>query len=126
MTKPLRVKVEKGPSQGSKVKIGADVLVMGSDEQVDIYLPARGVSPRHAQIVFDGGQVMLEDLGSEEGTFRNGRRLLGPIQVFPGDKIGLGPEVTLILQGDDPDAAQETVEDEGLEFGSSTEDAGTS
>ena len=65
-------------------------------------LTEEGVEPRHAQIVFQGGQVMLEDLGTQTGTFRNGQRLLGPVRVFPGDRIGLGPRVILILEGDDP------------------------
>ena len=108
----FRVRVEKGPHKGKKHKVRTEALVLGSSEEADIVLPARGVDPRHAQVVFQGGQVQLEDLGSQEGTFRNGKRLLGPVQVFPGDRIGLGPEVTLILEGQDPPGEQ--VEDEDL------------
>ena len=56
----------------------------------------------------------LEDLGSQEGTFCNGRQLLGLVQVFLGDRIGFGSEVVLILQGDDPTAEQSLEEDLGL------------
>ena len=110
----FRIKIEKGPSKGKKFQIKPEAIVFGSDEGADVVLQARGVSPYHAQIVFQGGQVQLEDLGSEEGTFRNGRQLLGPVHVFPGDRIGLGPEVVLILQGDDPAAEQSAEEDLGL------------
>jgi pSer/pThr/pTyr-binding forkhead associated (FHA) protein len=96
------VRVKDGPRKGKKFQVKREALVFGSSEQADIILEAPGVDPRHAQIVFQGGQVILEDLGSQAGTFRNGQRLLGPLQVFPGDRIGLGPEVTIILEGQDP------------------------
>ena len=98
----LRVRVEQGPEQGRKYKITTDALVIGSDPGVDIVLQAPGVAPRHAQVLFEAGKVRLEDLGTQEGTFRNGQRLLGPVQIFPGDRVGLGPEVVLILDGDPP------------------------
>lgn len=100
--KPVRMKVENGPEKGQKFKITADALVIGSGPDVQIRIEAPGVAARHAQVLFDGGQVKLEDLGTKEGTFRNGQRLLGPVQLFPGDRVGLGPNVVLILQGDDP------------------------
>lgn len=99
---PLEMKVERGASKGLKFEVKSEAIVLGSDESADIVLPGPGVEPRHAQIVFQGGRVILEDLGTQAGTSRNGKRLLGPVQVFPGDRIGLGPEVELILEGDDP------------------------
>jgi pSer/pThr/pTyr-binding forkhead associated (FHA) protein len=111
--KPLRVKVDKGPNKGKKYKVKDDELVLGSSSEANVVIEAPGVDPLHARLTLDGGQVKLEDLGSQGGTFRNGQRLLGPMQVFPGDRIGLGPEVELILQGDDPTVKQ-TSEDEDL------------
>lgn len=119
----LRIRVEKGPSHGKKVKIRTDAIVMGSDENVDVVLPVEGVSPRHAQIVFKGGQVQLEDLGSQEGTFRNGRQLLGPVQVFPGDRIGLGPNVILILEGPDPEGEKSVEEENAPNLGLASQES---
>lgn len=98
----FQIKIKQGPKHGKRYPVREEALVFGSSEEADIVLQAPGVEPRHAQIVFQGGQVMLSDLGTQSGTFRNGQRLLGPLQVFPGDRIGLGPEVELILEGDDP------------------------
>ena len=108
----LHLKVKEGPKSGHKTRIGKNALVLGSAETADIVLEARGVDPEHARVIFDGGKVTLEDLGSREGTFRNGQRLLAPVQVFPGDRIGLGPDVVLILEGDDPSVAQSEDEDD--------------
>lgn len=97
-----QVKVDKGTSKRKAFDITKDALVFGSGSEADVVIEGPGVEPRHAEIVFQGGRVVLTDLSKESGTFRNGQRLLGPIQVFPGDRIGLGPEVVLILQGSDP------------------------
>ena len=52
----------------------------------------KGVSRRHARILKREGTVMLEDLGSINGTFINGKRL-APYQaetLHDGDKLQLG------------------------------------
>lgn len=107
-------KVDQGSSKGKTFPIKDVALVVGASASCDIVLEGPGVEQVHAQFVFDGGKVMLEDLSNEYGTFRNGQRLLGNIQVFPGDRIGIGPEVVLILQGDDPRAGA-TAQDDDLE-----------
>lgn len=43
---------------------------------LSIFPENSGVSRRHAQIVRAEGQVLLEDLGSANGTFLNGNRLV--------------------------------------------------
>jgi pSer/pThr/pTyr-binding forkhead associated (FHA) protein len=111
------VKVKKGPGKGKRYLVRLDALVIGASPDADIVLEGPGVDLRHAQIVFQGGKVILEDLGSQEGTFRNGQRLLAPLQVFPGDKIGLGPLVTIILEGRDPREPEETSEDSETSLG---------
>ncbi len=103
---PFKLKVKEGPGSGKSIKVKTEALVLGSGPEADIRVEGPGVEPRHAQVVFDGGQVKLEDLGTRSGTFRNGQRLLGPVRVFPGDRVGLGPEVVLILEGDDPRQGQ--------------------
>jgi len=122
---PFQVKVDRGPSKGSKFGVKTEAIVLGSDDSADIVLPGPGVEPRHAQIVFQGGRVILEDLSTQAGTSRNGQRLLGPVQVFPGDRIGLGPEVVLILEGDDPREGAAEDQQPG-EAGLAVEDPGES
>ena len=43
----------------------------------------------------DTGGVVLEDLGSPDGTFVNGVRLTAPGRVTPGDAVTLGPKTPL-------------------------------
>ncbi len=51
-----------------------------------------GVSRQHARLFFKEGQVFVEDLGSVNGTFLNGHRLLAylPEPVGDGDVLVLG------------------------------------
>ena len=64
-----------------------DVLVLGRDTKCDITIPNRQVSRRHAQISPTADGIILEDLGSKNGTHRNGKPILSPIKLSDGDII---------------------------------------
>lgn len=53
------------------------------------------VSSRHASLTRRGDKVVLDDLGSRNGTLLNGRRLKAPTALSPGDRVGIGPNVEL-------------------------------
>jgi len=53
------------------------------------------VSSLHARLTPQGDQVVVEDLGSRNGTLLNGRRLKAPTALSPGDRLGIGPNVEL-------------------------------
>jgi pSer/pThr/pTyr-binding forkhead associated (FHA) protein len=40
--------------------------------------------------VIDGATATLEDLGSKNGTFHGGRRIMGPVPLGDGDEIAIG------------------------------------
>lgn len=48
------------------------------------------VSRWHARVVLAAGSATIEDLGSKNGTYLNGRRVSGPATVVNGDAISLG------------------------------------
>jgi ABC-type multidrug transport system ATPase subunit len=49
------------------------------------------VSRRHASVSVQNGRVFLADLGSANGTYLNGRRLIRPTELKLGDRIDVGP-----------------------------------
>jgi hypothetical protein len=53
------------------------------------------VSRHHCRLTRGGGGYTLEDLGSTNGTFVNGQRLMGARPLSGGDQVGLGETVTL-------------------------------
>jgi DNA-binding winged helix-turn-helix (wHTH) protein len=64
--------------------------VMGRDAELAICLASASVSRRHATIRLAEGQARIEDLGSKNGTFVNGRRLAGPATLGDGDEVRAG------------------------------------
>ena len=70
---------------------------VGRDPDADIRIDHASVSRRHARITVRGGEAILEDLESRNGTFLGGRRIDSPVGLRDGDVIGLGP-VTLTFQ----------------------------
>jgi len=64
--------------------------VIGRDPEAHVSLDAAGVSRRHARIVIERGDVLLEDLGSKNGTTVGSRLVEGQIALCDGDHITFG------------------------------------
>ena len=61
------------------------------------------LSREHARISpFEGGRLLVEDLGSTNGTFVNGGPIAGPTVVQGGDAIWLGGSTLLVRDSDEP------------------------
>jgi DNA-binding winged helix-turn-helix (wHTH) protein len=75
---------------GREVRLAAGENIIGRDADVRIWLAASGVSRRHARVVVDDTTVMLDDLGSKNGTYHEGRRLVAPVRLTHGDRIRIG------------------------------------
>jgi DNA-binding winged helix-turn-helix (wHTH) protein len=66
--------------------------LIGRDPQCPVWIDAPGVSRRHARISVRAEGIVLEDLGSTNGTFVGRKKLSGPHQLADGDTIAFGPE----------------------------------
>jgi DNA-binding winged helix-turn-helix (wHTH) protein len=62
-------------------------MVIGRDDACDITIPDRQVSRHHARISVTSQGVTIEDLGSKNGTHRNGQVLTEPSLLEDGDII---------------------------------------
>jgi hypothetical protein len=78
-----------GHETGSAYEIGHGAT-LGRGDDVEIKLEDPFASTRHARIERQGGVLVLEDLGSTNGTFLNGEPLGGPQPLHPGDRIRIG------------------------------------
>ncbi len=66
-------------------------LIVGRDGGCDIVVAGATVSRRHARLLAGGAAgCRLEDLGSTNGVFVNGRRIAASTELHDGDLIGLG------------------------------------
>lgn len=95
-----------GPTPGKTYPIEQEELLLGRDLANDIAISDPEVSRRHARFFMQNGSVMVEDLGSTNGTFLNGERISSPQQLRAGDVITLGESIVLVFEkaGYDPDA----------------------
>src|SRR3954453_15823793 len=78
-----------GASVGEMYKVEGDKVVIGRGQKAQIRLFDDGISREHAQIVIDGNQIVLQDLGSTNGTFCNGLKV-DRRELVAGDKILVG------------------------------------
>lgn len=86
--------------------LGRPRVVVGRSRSCEIRLKEDTVSRLHAAFVWRGQDLILEDLGSSNGTFVNGQRVTGPQAVTANDSIRFGSlRATLeATNGDGPQA----------------------
>ncbi len=63
---------------------------LGRGKEVSVRLRDIAVSRRHARVRYQDGDFLLEDLGSPNGVFLNGKRVETPSPLTEGDVIELG------------------------------------
>ena len=64
--------------------------IVGRDPAVDVVIDSPSVSRRHARIRIGAGQVMLEDLGSKNGSYVGERRVSGTVSLADRDDLRIG------------------------------------
>jgi len=89
--KSWTVEISKGPKtlKGLKITVQGPVVV-GRSPGADILIPTDYVSGRHARFSLMGTSLMVEDLGSMNGTLLNGRPVENPTACTAGDVVTVG------------------------------------
>ena len=77
---PRRVRLEEGRNS----------WLIGRDAACDIVLNLAQVSRKHARLLWEGGIYYLEDAGSTSGTFLDGGRIDGRVDLSFGQRFAIG------------------------------------
>jgi hypothetical protein len=86
-----RIVATQGPHAGQAFELTGELMTIGREATHAIALVNdMGVSRTHAQIIRQGDQTLIEDLGSTNGTYVNGVRISAPTPIKPGDTLQLG------------------------------------
>jgi predicted component of type VI protein secretion system len=101
----FRMIVRTGPNPGTKYDLTKEVTLLGRDVSNEIILGDAEISRQHTRLTRTPGGYVIEDLGSTNGTFVNGERLMAPRVLNPGDLVALGENVTLTFDAVAPEAA---------------------
>jgi ABC transport system ATP-binding/permease protein len=92
-------KVSIGEAAYERVEFRGNSMVLGRDPESDLRLDYPMVSWRHAQLTRTPDGILVEDLGSRNGTFVAGVRISGKVLARPGQEIGLGSYRFQLLEG---------------------------
>jgi hypothetical protein len=107
-----RLVLRHGTAPQQEYSLGASAFTFGREPTNDLALQDPEISRRHAQILYQQGSYIIQDLGSTNGTFVNGRRVGLPTPLHDGDVIFLANAVALVFYqgaaGEGPALAEAT------------------
>ena len=86
----LEVIAAMGHEPGAVFPLGDGGATMGRSASSDIEVDDPFASSAHARIFPRGDFMYIEDMGSTNGTFLNGRQLRRPEQLKMADKVRIG------------------------------------
>ena len=85
----LEVVAAMGYEPGTLIDV-SDGATLGRSDSADIHVEDPFASSVHARIFARNGFMYVEDMGSTNGTYLNGRQLRKAEQLKPADKIRIG------------------------------------
>jgi pSer/pThr/pTyr-binding forkhead associated (FHA) protein len=98
------------PSLAPTLLLHGPEMVIGRDPGCHRVIDRPTISGRHARLKRTGERIILEDLGSSNGTFVNGQRVEGSTEVRFGDLIGLGVDSFRLSTGASPVAGTQRMD----------------
>jgi len=86
--------------RGRVIKVTTEVVV-GTSSACDVQLPSDPymgglVRPRHVRFFLEDGELWVEDLASETGTFVNGERVVDRCRLRHGDRVLIGLSIVTV------------------------------
>jgi DNA-binding winged helix-turn-helix (wHTH) protein len=82
--------------------------LVGRSGDATVHIPRATMSRHHARLHVTADAVFLEDLGSKNGTYVNGQRIVDRLAVGPGDEIRFG-KVHAHLMKDEATASESEI-----------------
>src|SRR5688572_7127904 len=78
--------------------LSREMTVIGRRQDCDLMIPLGEISRKHCRIIKEADTLRIEDLGSSNGTYVNGKRVQEAV-LSAGDTVQVGP-VVFVLQVD--------------------------
>lgn len=75
------------------LQVDIDSYIIGRSSSADLVIRDPSVSRQHARIFRDGEDLLVEDLGSHNGTWLNGKPVKVPSPIKVGDEIELARDL---------------------------------
>jgi serine phosphatase RsbU (regulator of sigma subunit) len=100
-----RIHVVPADGQAFDYPFEGDSVTVGRSSASDLVLADKFLSRQHARLFLRDGAVMVEDLGSRNGTLLNGTPIQQPTRVEMGDVIKLSGSVLSVQDDEHPSSA---------------------
>jgi len=95
----LRLRLlDPSPRSGEVIPIPAEVTVGRGGGCGIVLADDTFVSTLHARLYQQNGQAFVEDLGSTNGTFVNGKQVTAPTRLKRGDQVQFGQTVAEVIK----------------------------
>lgn len=91
--------IERGPRAGMTYILAPGTTTVGRSEEANIFLDDITVSRKQARLQLEGDTLVIEDVGSTNGTYVNGVRT-DRAELQPGDEVILGKYHLILARGD--------------------------
>jgi predicted component of type VI protein secretion system len=105
----FKLSVRQGPRPHLVFELDQPSYMIGREAGNEIVIEDPQVSRRHAQLTRQGHSYLIEDVGSTNGTYVNGKRVMAPTLLNNGDMIGLADTVIIAVQAPLPVGEEATV-----------------
>jgi pSer/pThr/pTyr-binding forkhead associated (FHA) protein len=115
------LQVVRGRSETNTLKLMDGVNSIGRHDDCLIRIRSSQVSRRHCELHLDMGKLIIRDLGSSNGTFVNGKRVLGQQALNAGDVLTVGGVTLKIDRAQDSLQAPESPATTGPKPGDTAE-----
>lgn len=84
------VELQRTPLRGAR-------CLIGRARECDLQVPERRLSRKHCEIILERGKYVLHDLGSQNGTYVNRRRIRGEQELKHGDILNFAEYSVLFI-----------------------------
>lgn len=110
-----------GVNPASTLVIDDDEMFVGRRPGSHLVISDPHVSQTHARIRRSSGAILIEDLGSTNGTFVNGEPVVGPLALRHGDVVRFGSvdvrfedRASQMIQGESTEVMERSDDDDPL------------
>jgi sigma-B regulation protein RsbU (phosphoserine phosphatase) len=100
-----RIHVVPADGQAFDYPFEAESVIVGRSSTSDLVLADKFLSRQHARLFMQDGGMMVEDLGSRNGTLLNGSQIQQPTRVEAGDVIKVSGSVMSVQDSEHPSAS---------------------
>lgn len=92
-----RIVIIHGENLGAQIEIGAQPVIVGRSVSCELQIPHASVSRQHCRIACEGGEYVVEDLGSTNQTLVNDAPVMRAV-LQDGDQIAVGDAVLKFMR----------------------------